>query len=62
MQRSLQEHIASLERKIETLKAQQDDPHRTAGERFQLAKDLETAESALACFRQAYKLEQEISV
>lgn len=61
MQRPLREHIASLEEKIEALKAQQNDPGRSADERYQSSIDLRFAERALEHFRAAYELEQKIS-
>ena len=61
MQRTLHEHITSLELKIAILRAQQDDLGRTAAERYQSAIDLELAEKALATFRKAIQLEQKIS-
>lgn len=60
MDRPLKDHIAYLERKIENLKAQQDDMKLTSGERYQATIDLGFAESALASFRQAYDLEQKL--
>ena len=61
MERPLREHLAYLERKIENLKAEQNNPDRTAGERYQASIDLGIAERALVCFRQAYELEQKVS-
>jgi hypothetical protein len=61
MQRTLSEHVESLDEKVETLKIQQYDPERTAAERHQASLDLELAEKALACLLTAYELEQKMS-
>ncbi|HLY39712.1 MAG TPA: hypothetical protein VKR52_00815 [Terracidiphilus sp.] len=61
MQRTLREHIATLEEKIETLKAMRSNLDLTAGERYQAMLDLERAESALLHYREAFELEQKIS-
>jgi len=61
VERPLREHVAYLEQKIDSLKAQQSDPDRTAGERYQASIDLGIAERALIYFRQAYELEQKVS-
>jgi hypothetical protein len=60
--RPLQEHIAYLEERIEMLKARQDDPDLTAVERYQAARDLEIAETALVYFRNAFEVERKISI
>jgi hypothetical protein len=60
MDRPLKDHIAYLEQKIENLKAQHDDLDLTAGERYQAVIDLELAERALACFREARELEKKV--
>jgi nitric oxide reductase activation protein len=58
MDRSLKDHIACLEQRIEHLKTQQDDLGLTAEERFQAVIDLGFAESALSSFRQALEFEK----
>lgn len=61
MKRTLQEHISSLEQKIQTLRAQCDDLARPSDERLALTVDLDLAERALEHFRKAFELEQRIS-
>jgi hypothetical protein len=62
MQRPLQEHIAILEQKIQSLSAQASDIERSAEDRYQATVDLDFAERALSHFRKAYELEQKISM
>jgi len=61
MQRTLQEHITHLERKIESLKEQIRDSERSAEFQKGLRLNLEIAETSLALFRKAYDLEGKIS-
>ena len=61
MQRTLQDHIDVLERKVANLRVLQYDIGCTAGERHQAALDLELSEKALALFLKAFALEQRIS-
>ena len=60
MQRTLSEHIAYLEQKIETLKQQLDDPRKTASEQNEVEIDLGIAERALAHFQRAFDFEQRL--
>jgi hypothetical protein len=61
MQRPLQEHIAQLEQKIESLKAQLQESGRSSEFQKGLRLHLEIAETSLILFRKAYELEREIS-
>lgn len=61
MQRTLQEHIAHLERKIEFIKAQLREARGSAEFQKGLRLNLETAETSLALFRRAFGLEGKIS-
>jgi hypothetical protein len=57
MQRTLQEHIAYLEQKIEALKRQLGELDRGEAEQSGLRIDLGIAEHALVHFQKAYELE-----
>lgn len=61
MQRPLHEHISHLENKIEAIKAQLEEPNRSAEYRKALKLHLEIAQTSLDLFRKAYELEREIS-
>ena len=60
MQRTLSEHIAYLEQKIEALKKQLEEPERIASEQNEIEIDLGIAERALAHFRKAFDFEQRL--
>lgn len=61
MQRTLQEHISHLERKIESIKAQLRESRGSAEYQKGLKLNLEIAETSLALFRKAFDLEGKIS-
>lgn len=61
MQRTLSEHIAFLEQKIQTLTQQLHDPLTSAIERAELKIDLGIAERSLVHFQKAYALEKKLS-
>lgn len=61
MHRSLLEHIANLEKKIEVLRERLAEPHRIESEQNDLQIDLGIAQRALVHFRKAYELEQKLS-
>lgn len=61
MQRTLQEHIAHLERKIDSLKAQLQEAQGSAEFQKGLKLNLEIAETSLTLFRKAFDLESKIS-
>jgi hypothetical protein len=61
MQRSLQEHIAHLEQRIDFFKQQLKDPDHSPREHASLQIDLDIAERALVYFRKAFELERKIS-
>lgn len=61
MQRTLQEHISHLERKIESIKAQLERSQGSAEFQKGLKLNLEIAETSLALFRKAFDLENKIS-
>jgi hypothetical protein len=61
MQRTLSEHIAFLEQKIQTLKQQLHDPLTAAIERAEIKIDLGIAERSLVYFQKAFALEKKLS-
>lgn len=61
MQRTLRDHIAHLEQKIESLKAQLEELGHSPEFQKGLRLNLEIAETSLVLFRKAYDLECEIS-
>jgi len=61
MQRTLQEHIAHLEQRIEFFKKELGEQSRSPQERASLRVDLDIAERALVYFRKAFELERKIS-
>jgi hypothetical protein len=61
VQRTLQDHIAHLEQKIESLKAQLRQSPGSAEFQKGLTLNLEIAETSLALFRKAFDLEGKIS-
>lgn len=61
MQRTLSEHIAYLEKKVESLKKEMAEPAHPEVEKSNLLVDLGMAERALVHFRKAFELEQRIS-
>jgi hypothetical protein len=60
VQRTLQDHIAHLERKIESIKQQLEDSGRSPEFQKGLRLNLEIAETSLVLFRKAYDLEGKI--
>jgi hypothetical protein len=61
VQRTLQEHISHLERKIASIKAQLEGSQGSAEFQKGLQLNLEVAETSLALFRKAFDLERKIS-
>jgi hypothetical protein len=61
LQRTLREHIAYLEQKIEIFKKELEEPEKSLMERSELRTDLGIAERSLVFFRKAFDLEQKIS-
>lgn len=61
MQRTLQDHIAHLERKIESIQAQLEEAQGSPEFQKGLRLNLEIAETSLALFRKAFDLEGKIS-
>ena len=61
MQRTLQDHISHLERKIESLRVQLSEGQGSAEFQRGLKLNLEIAETSLALFRKAFDLEGKIS-
>ncbi len=60
MQHTLHEHILRLENRIQALSDQLTDSDRTIPERDRLSEELRVAELALAYYRKAFELEQQI--
>lgn len=60
MQRSLHEHILSLETKIQELREQLTDHHRVQLELDSTEAELRVAELALTHYRSAYELEKKL--
>jgi hypothetical protein len=60
MQRTLSEHIAYLEQKIDMLKKQLEEPEKTASQQNEIEIDLGIAERALAHFQRAFDFEQRL--
>ncbi|MGA7885139.1 MAG: hypothetical protein WCA44_05305 [Acidobacteriaceae bacterium] len=58
MQHPLHAHVAFLQRKIQSLEAQFDEPGRTPDERRVIRADLRVAQLALVHYQKAYELEQ----
>ena len=58
MDRTLHEHILYLEHRIQSLRDQLTESHRTAGERERVGAEIKVAELALAHYRAAYDLEK----
>jgi hypothetical protein len=61
MQRTLSEHLTYLERRIEALKKQLEEPGKSPAEQNEIKIDLGIAERSLVHFRKAYALEQKLT-
>jgi hypothetical protein len=61
VQRTLSEHIAYLEQKIEMYKKELQDPRKSISQQAEIRIDLGIAERSLVHFRKAYDLEQNLS-
>jgi len=61
MQRTLSEHIAYLEQKIESLQIEMDEPGKSSHGMEQISVDIGIAERSLIHFRKAYELELKLS-
>ena len=60
MQRPLHDHILYLEERVQILRAELTEPRRFARERERIESELNVAETALAHYRAAIDLEQNI--
>ena len=60
MQRTLSEHITSLEQKIAMFKRQLEEPGKTPAQQNEIEIDLGIAERALAHFQRAFDFEQRL--
>ena len=61
MERTLGEHVTSLQNRIQSLRKQLTDPTRTEIEGNRIQTEIQVAELALGYYRKAFELEREIA-